>query len=49
MTGCRVGDGTLEVTDDRQTYKNEHIQWLWMRYKTAHKERMLLAHEVKGL
>lgn len=31
LTGCVLGDGTLEVTD-RQTYKNEHVQWLWKCY-----------------
>lgn len=28
LTGCRIGDGMLEVTEDRK-YKNEHIQFLW--------------------
>lgn len=28
LTGCRVGDGLLEVSDNR-TYRNEHIQFLW--------------------
>lgn len=37
LTGCRTGDGTLQVTDDRKAYVNPHVQWLWERYQARSK------------
>lgn len=37
LTGCRVGDGMLEVSDNR-TYKNEHVQFLWRCYNMRGKK-----------
>jgi hypothetical protein len=35
LTGCRTGDGTLEVADGNgRPYKNEHVQYFWQCYKT---------------
>lgn len=33
IVGGAVGDGTLEVTSDLKTYKNEHVQYMWMRFQ----------------
>jgi hypothetical protein len=35
IVGGVVGDGTLEVTPDRKTYKNEHVQYMWMRFQVS--------------
>jgi hypothetical protein len=35
ITGCKTGDGTLEVDQaDRTKYVNPHTQYMWERYQT---------------